>query len=320
VFEKVLHDETFHMTYTTPQLQRVSPKAAGGASGWRGCAGSGRPTCARQRARGPVGAVILTLQYLIILPPFAWRKRAAASEGWSPVAPEPQRRPGPAVLMKILGISAHYHDSAAALVVDGLPVAAVQEERLSRRKNDAAFPAGAIEWCLEAGGIEPEDLDAVVFYERPMLKFDRILTTALRAFRTGAAGVHPRHEELAGREGVGARADPGAPGRAAQKILFTEHHQSHAAAAFLTAPDRGGAILTTDGVGEWATLTVGRGSATPGGHDHRAAARGALAAFAGDALLDLHRLPGLRGERGRVQGHGPGVVRDARASPTTCAG
>src|SRR5438093_782072 len=84
--------------------------------------------------------------------------------------------------MKILGISAHYHDSAAALVVDGVPRCAVQEERISRRKNDSAFPLGAIEWCLEQAGLEPEELDAVVFYERPMLKFDRILMTALRAF------------------------------------------------------------------------------------------------------------------------------------------
>jgi carbamoyltransferase len=81
--------------------------------------------------------------------------------------------------MKILGISAHYHDAAAALVVDGVPVCAVQEERLSRRKSDAAFPLSAIEWCLEHAGIEPEALDAVVFYERPMLKFERILTCAL---------------------------------------------------------------------------------------------------------------------------------------------
>src|SRR5438552_2744991 len=84
--------------------------------------------------------------------------------------------------MKILGISAHYHDSAAALLVDGVPVCAVQEERLSRRKNDAAFPLTAIGWCLEQAGLEPADLDAVVFYERSILKFDRILTCALRAF------------------------------------------------------------------------------------------------------------------------------------------
>ena len=78
--------------------------------------------------------------------------------------------------MKILGISAHYHDSAAALVVDGMPVCAVQEERLSRRKNDAGFPVAAIEWCLEHASLDPADLDAVVFYERSMLKFERILT------------------------------------------------------------------------------------------------------------------------------------------------
>ncbi len=84
--------------------------------------------------------------------------------------------------MRILGVSAHYHDAAAALIVNGIPVAAVQEERLSRRKNDAAFPMSAIEWCLEQAGLEPDELDAVVFYERPMLKFDRILTCALRAF------------------------------------------------------------------------------------------------------------------------------------------
>src|SRR5678816_3985344 len=167
--------------------------------------------------------------------------------------------------MKILGISAHYHDSAAALVVDGMPVAAVQEERLSRRKNDAAFPLGAIEWCLDAGGLEPEDLDAVVFYERPMLKFDRILTTALRAWPHGrGAFTHAMRNSLG--EKVWVRglitAHLGAPRK---KILFTEHHQSHAAAAFLTAPTQKAAILTTDGVGEWATLTVGRGTREPGG-------------------------------------------------------
>src|SRR5258705_341246 len=84
--------------------------------------------------------------------------------------------------MRVLGISAHYHDSAAALLVDGEPVCAVQEERLSRRKNDAGFPLSAIEWCLEQGRLEPDQLDAVVFYEKPMLKFERILTMALRGF------------------------------------------------------------------------------------------------------------------------------------------
>src|SRR5678815_160984 len=162
--------------------------------------------------------------------------------------------------MKILGISAHYHDAAAALLVDGLPVASVQEERLSRRKNDAAFPMGAIEWCLEQGGLEPDDLDAVVFYERPMLKFDRILTCTLRAFPRSWRSFPQAMKNSLG-DKVWARgiisSQLGVP---RGKILFTDHHQAHAAAAFLTAPVGRAAILTADGVGEWATLTAGHGS------------------------------------------------------------
>jgi len=161
--------------------------------------------------------------------------------------------------MRILGISAHYHDSAAALLIDGMPICAVQEERLSRRKNDAAFPLSAIEWCLEQGHLEPEQLDAVVFYEKPMLKFDRILTIALRGFpRTWRSFPRAMQNALGGKlwvKGIiasrlGVRSD---------RILFCEHHQSHAATAFLTAPVQRAAILTADGVGEWATLTLGRG-------------------------------------------------------------
>jgi len=167
--------------------------------------------------------------------------------------------------MKILGISAHYHDAAAALLVDGAPVAAVQEERLSRRKNDAGFPMGAIEYCLDQAKLEPEALDAVVFYERPMLKFDRILTTLLRNFpRSRTAFPHAMKNSLG--EKVWVRgiitSRLGVPGR---RILFTEHHQSHAAAAFLTADCDEAAILTADGVGEWATLTTGRGARKAGG-------------------------------------------------------
>src|SRR5436305_2356075 len=161
--------------------------------------------------------------------------------------------------MNILGISAHYHDSAAALIVDGVPVCAVQEERLSRHKGDAAFPLLAIESCLQHAGIEPGDLDAVVFYERPMLKFDRILTCALRAFpqswRTFPKAMKNSLGEKVWMRGI-ISSHLGVPGR---KVLFTEHHQSHAAAAFLTAPTRRAAILTTDGVGEWATLSAGHG-------------------------------------------------------------
>jgi carbamoyltransferase len=167
--------------------------------------------------------------------------------------------------MKILGISAHYHDSAAALVIDGVPVCAVQEERLSRRKGDASFPLSAIDWCLEHAGLEPEALDAVVFYEHPMLKFGRILTCALRAFPHSWRAFPQAMKNSLG-EKVWVRgiisSYLGVPGR---KILFTEHHQSHAAAAFLTAPTRRAAILTTDAVGEWATLSVGHGERRPNG-------------------------------------------------------
>src|SRR6266404_4642528 len=161
--------------------------------------------------------------------------------------------------MKILGISAHYHDSAAALVVDGVPVCAVQEERLSRRKNDAGFPVGAIEWCLDHAGLEPDDLDAVVFYERSMLKFERILVSMLRTFPRSWPSFPGAIKNSLG-EKVWVRgiiaSHLGLPRR---KILFTGHHESHAAATFLTAPTRRAAILTADGVGEWATLTVGHG-------------------------------------------------------------
>jgi carbamoyltransferase len=167
--------------------------------------------------------------------------------------------------MNILGLSCFYHDSAAALLVDGVPVAALQEERLSRRKNDAVFPIEAVEYCLDAAGLEPEELDAVVFYERPMLKFERVLTTALRAFPQSWRSFPHAMKNMLGEKawvrGV-ITSRLGVPGN---KIFFTEHHQSHAAAAFLTAPTERAAILTADGVGEWATLTVGTGTRGPTG-------------------------------------------------------
>jgi carbamoyltransferase len=167
--------------------------------------------------------------------------------------------------MKLLGISAHYHDSAAALVVDGTPVCAVQEERLTRRKNDSAFPLMAIEWCLDRAGLEPDELDAVVFYERPMLKFDRILTCALRAF-PHSWRTFPQAMKSSLGEKVWVRGTISSHlGLPARKILFARHHQSHAAAAFLTSPTDRAAILTADGVGEWATLTIGHGVRRPNG-------------------------------------------------------
>jgi carbamoyltransferase len=167
--------------------------------------------------------------------------------------------------MKVLGLSAFYHDSAAALLIDGLPVAAVQEERLSRHKNDAAFPMRAIEWCLDKAGLEPEQLDAVIFYEKPALKFDRVLMTLLRSYPHSWRIFPKAMKNMVGEKlwvrGIIA-AQLGIPAR---KVMFTQHHLSHAAAAFLTAPTEAAAIMTADGVGEWATMTVGRGRKELGG-------------------------------------------------------
>src|SRR5262249_20161749 len=146
--------------------------------------------------------------------------------------------------MKVLGISAHYHDSAAALVVDGLPVCAVQEERLSRSKHDAGFPVRAIEWCLAHAKLDADDLDAVVFYERSMLKFERILTSTLRTFPRSWQSFPQAMKNSLGEKAWVRGIISSQLGLPRQKILFTGHHQAHAAAAFLTAPTRRAAILT----------------------------------------------------------------------------
>jgi carbamoyltransferase len=144
-------------------------------------------------------------------------------------------------------------------------VCAIQEERLSRRKNDAAFPLAAAEWCLADAGLEPGDLDAVVFYEKPMRKLERILVTALQAFPRSWRSFPQAMKNTLGEKAWVKGIIVSRLGVPARKVLFTEHHQSHAATAFLTSPAREAAILTADGVGEWATLTVGRGSRSPEG-------------------------------------------------------
>ena len=198
--------------------------------------------------------------------------------------------------MKILGISAHYHDSAAALVVDGVPVCAVQEERLSRHKNDATFPIGAMEWCLEHAGLEPDDLDAVVFYERSMRKFDRILTSALRTFPRSWRSFPEAIKNSLG-EKVWARGIISSYlGVKRSKILFAGHHHSHAASALFTAPTERAAILTADGVGEWSTLTVGHGRRPAAAARSLARARSEVSALAGPALFGLHGVLGVFGE------------------------
>ncbi len=161
----------------------------------------------------------------------------------------------------VLGISAFYHDSAACMLSDGAIVAAAQEERFSRRKGDAAFPARAIAYCLSAAGIAPRELEAVAFYDKPLLKLDRVFETFLwnapagfASFRHGAP-VWARDRldiERTIRRGLEHYEGP---------VLFTEHHESHAASAFYPSPFDRAAILTVDGVGEWATASIGVGRA-----------------------------------------------------------
>ncbi len=165
--------------------------------------------------------------------------------------------------MNILGISAYYHDSAACLVVDGEIVAAAQEERFTRKKHDAAFPQKAVDYCLEEAGITHEELDLVAFYDKPLLKFDRLLETYVSyspaGFKMFLMGLPLwlKQKLHTPRE-----LDRGLQGKYKGKYIFLEHHQSHAASAFFPSPFDEAAILTLDGVGEWATgsLAVGRGN------------------------------------------------------------
>ncbi len=161
--------------------------------------------------------------------------------------------------MPILGISCYFHDAAAALLDGGLLVAAAEEERFSRIKHDFGFPERAIQFCLETAGISGAELDYVAFFEKPFVKFDRILQTALqtaprshRVFQSAMTAW--MLDKLWVKNRIRDRV--GVP---AEKILFVEHHQSHAASAFFCSPFDEASILTVDGVGEWATATLGRG-------------------------------------------------------------
>ena len=162
----------------------------------------------------------------------------------------------------VLGISGLYHDSAAALLGDGRILAAVQEERLSRRKNDARFPLRAIRSCLDQAGIGAADLAAVAFYEKPILKFSRTLEVFLGWAPRGArAFARTLPEWLGGRLDIRGRIRAALPGLPTGcPILFTTHHEAHAASAFLPSPFSEAAILTVDGVGEWATTAIARGA------------------------------------------------------------
>ncbi|WP_287962909.1 carbamoyltransferase [Alcanivorax sp.] len=163
----------------------------------------------------------------------------------------------------ILGISAYYHDAAAALLVNGEIEAAAQEERFSRQKHDAGFPRHAIEYCLAEAGLQLSDVDAVVFYDKPLVKFERLLETYLanvpQGFRSFVAAMPvwlkdklylktTLKQELSALSGLKKRELP--------KLLFSEHHRSHAASAFYPSPFERAAVLCLDGVGEWATTSV----------------------------------------------------------------
>ncbi|MGJ3238982.1 MAG: carbamoyltransferase family protein [Anaerolineae bacterium] len=160
--------------------------------------------------------------------------------------------------MYILGISAFYHDSAAALIHDGRIVAASMEERFSRKKHDNGYPEQAIQFCLDMAGITAEELDYVVFYEKPLVKFERILLTTLKTFPQSwdvwkEAMVSWLKEKLWVKNTILNRI-----GIHYSKVLFTDHHMSHAASAFFTSPFKEAAVLTIDGVGEWTTTTLGK--------------------------------------------------------------
>jgi len=162
--------------------------------------------------------------------------------------------------MNILGISAFYHDSAAALLRDGEIIAAAQEERFTRKKHDNQFPTNAVEYCLEAGRLTAEELDYVVFYEKPLLKFERLLETyigyAPRGFKQFLMGM-PLWLRM--KLHLPREMDRALHNKYKGRYVFTEHHESHAASAFFPCPFDEAAILTMDGVGEWATASFGTG-------------------------------------------------------------
>ncbi len=161
----------------------------------------------------------------------------------------------------ILGLSAYYHDSAACLLVDGKIVAAAQEERFTRKKHDAGFPRNAARWCLQEAALPLERLDHVAFYDKPLLKFERLFETYLEYAPRGFASFRKAmplwiSDRLWMSERLGT--DLGWGG----KVLFGEHHESHAASAFYPSPYEDAAVLTMDGVGEWATSSIGVGRAS----------------------------------------------------------
>ena len=167
--------------------------------------------------------------------------------------------------MRILGISAFYHDSAAALIDEGRIVAAAQEERFTRRKHDASFPHNAIAYCLAEAGVSADSLDHVVFYDKPFLKFERLLETyiamAPRGFRSFKMSIPLwLREKLFQKSLLRGELEKFCGDFDKSRLLFCEHHLSHAASAFYPSPFDSAAVLTMDGVGEWATTSAAMGN------------------------------------------------------------
>jgi carbamoyltransferase len=163
--------------------------------------------------------------------------------------------------MNILGVSAFYHDSAAALVRDGEIVAAAQEERFTRKKHDDAFPRNAVDFCLRQAGIRASQVDYVAFYDKPIMKFGRLLETYLAFAPDGFRSFSKAMPQwLGGKLRMRNKLSEGLGDEYTGRYVFTEHHESHAASAFFPSPYRTAAIMTLDGVGEWATSTLGLGN------------------------------------------------------------
>ena len=160
--------------------------------------------------------------------------------------------------MNILGISAYYHDSAACLVRDGHIIAAAQEERFTRKKHDQSFPANAAAYCLQEAGMTAGDLDAVAFYDKPFLKFDRIMHTYLTYAPRGASSFL-KAVPMWLKQKIWMKDTIAKELKYKGEILFTAHHRAHAASAFFPSPFETAAILTLDGVGEWDTASFGVG-------------------------------------------------------------
>ena len=167
--------------------------------------------------------------------------------------------------MRVLGISAFYHDSAAAILEDGEIVAAAQEERFTRKKHDARFPADAVDYCLREAGVSLDGVDYIAFYDKPLLKFERLLETYLsfapRGFESFsmAIPVWLREKLFLKDLLVGELKKRGSRKDLADRLMFSEHHLSHAASAFFPSPFKDAAVLTMDGVGEWATTSLAHG-------------------------------------------------------------